>query len=501
MEKKSSTYNNKRFAQTTYRSQNYQDYERSPNIPEPAPRLTNTLDWLALDINKVLPFAKLYPDSIKNAKAFKYRSIFKGNPQFKQEISKFISYMVMLNDDKYTEGWDESKYNWLGKNTQPLDQYNEFTNWSQSERQKYAQRFETMKNNSRGVLLQKALIALKNAEIAAAKVSFPNNVGVQGAKYMSERTSPESTPNSTSKPSTSEPSSKPSSGSQSTGRERKTETPTKPKPIKFNYNYIKSIKDIDSANALAYHGAKRALGLKESDIDKYYTNENASKIKDEIIKIADSPYMNKLNPSLRGLKEKALDIVTSKIIANTKTEPAPSSNEDAGAGKAGPMETTTSPDGEQKVTSPVQTEAGDEIRKLLETAEGLDDNQLKRLWRNMLTNINLLLKNSQIDNLERVEFEQKIKDIGFRYYSAFHPEGGQQLASGSYVVNTPEALARILRSALKVNDTKTANDAVFKLKVLFDNDSMYVPYQELKTQLKSEIKRYNFGKDDIVDNF
>ena len=79
------------------------------------------------------------------------------------------------------------------------------------------------------------------------------------------------------------------------------------------------------------------------------------------------------------------------------------------------MTTTTGPDGEQIVSSPVQTEAGDEIRELLDTAEGLDNNQLKRLWKNMLNRIDVLMRNPQIDDLEKVEFEQKIKDILLRY--------------------------------------------------------------------------------------
>ena len=45
MEKNSSIYNNKRFAQ---RTNNYGDYERSPLIQEPGGRAINTLNFLDL---------------------------------------------------------------------------------------------------------------------------------------------------------------------------------------------------------------------------------------------------------------------------------------------------------------------------------------------------------------------------------------------------------------------------------------------------------------------
>ena len=165
------------------------------------------------------------------------------------------------------------------------------------------------------------------------------------------------------------------------------------------------------------------------------------------------------------------------------------------------MTTTTGSDGEQKVTSPVRTEAGDEIDDLLDTAEGLDNNQLKRLWKNMLNRIDVLMRNPQIDDLEKVEFEQRIKDILLRYNLAFYPEGGQQLASGAFVVNTPEALARILRAALRVKDVEAANKAVDQLEIIFDNNSEFVPYQQIKAELKQIINRYNFDADEMVNNF
>jgi hypothetical protein len=264
---------------------------------------------------------------------------------------------------------------------------------------------------------------------------------------------------------------------------------------------MKSIKDINNANDLVYHAAKRALGLKQSDVNEFYTSDNAPKIKSEIIKIADSDYMNKINPKLRKLKQEALDKLLDKTLLNIKPTPQPDLPEETGAGTAGPMPTTTGPDGEQKVSSPVQTEAGDEIRELLDTAEGLDNNQLKRLWKNMLNRIDVLMRNPQIDDLEKVEFEQRIKDILLRYNLAFYPEGGQQLASGSFVANTPEALSRILLQALKVKDTDTANKTVDQLKIIFDNYPEYKAYQQIRAELKQKINRYNFDADEIVNNF
>jgi hypothetical protein len=88
-----------------------------------------------------------------------------------------------------------------------------------------------------------------------------------------------------------------------------------------------------------------------------------------------------------------------------------------------------------------------------------------------------------------------------RYNLAFYPEGGQQLASGAFVVNTPEALARILRAALRVKDVEAANKAVDQLKIIFDNNSEFVPYQQIKAELKQIIKRYNFDADEMVNNF
>ena len=498
MEKNSSTYNNKRFAQ---RTDNYADYERNTSIPVPPARAQNWIDFMALGSGGFLKEEGgeevYYPNSISNAKSFIESSIYKNDSKFTEEINKFMSYMKMLNNGNDAKS-DQPKVSWLGKNRRPKDQYDEFTNWSQSERQKYSSRFETMIGTKRGAILQKALVALKNAEIAAAKYSFPNDPGAKAATYMSEAVASE-TPSAPStqpdKPSSSSPSSKPSS------RDNQGPISSKPKPPKFNYSYVKSIKDIKNANDLVYHAAKRALGLKQSDVNEFYTSNNAPKIKSEIIKISDSDYMNKLNPKLRKLKQEALDKLLDKTLLNIKPTPQPELSEDPGAGTAGPMTTTTGPDGEQIVSSPVQTEAGDEIRELLDTAKGLDNNQLKRLWKNMLNRIDVLMRNPQIDDLEKVEFEQKIKDILLRYNLAFYPEGGQQLASGAFVVNTPEALARILRAALRVKDVEAANKAVDQLKIIFDNNSEFVPYQQIKAELKQIINRYNFDADEMVNNF
>lgn len=494
MEKNSSTYNNKRFAQ---RTDNYADYERNTSIPVPPARAQNWIDFAAFGAKGLLDEYKYYPDSISNAKSFIESSIYKNDSKFTEEINKFMSYMKMLNNGNDAKS-DQPKVSWLGKNRAPKDQYDEFTNWSQSERQKYSSRFETMIGTKRGAILQKALVALKNAEIAAAKYSFPNDPGAKAATYMSEAVASE-TPSAPStqpdKPSSSSPSSKPSS------RDNQGPISSKPKPPKFNYSYVKSIKDIKNANDLVYHAAKRALGLKQSDVNEFYTSDNAPKIKSEIIKISDSDYMNKLNPKLRKLKQEALNKLLDKTLLNIKPTLQPELPEDPGAGTAGPMTTTTGSDGEQKVTSPVRTEAGDEIDDLLDTAEGLDNNQLKRLWKNMLNRIDVLMRNPQIDDLEKVEFEQRIKDILLRYNLAFYPEGGQQLASGAFVVNTPEALARILRAALRVKDVEAANKAVDQLEIIFDNNSEFVPYQQIKAELKQIINRYNFDADEMVNNF
>lgn len=505
MEKNSSTYNNKRFAQ---RTDNYADYERNTSIPVPPARAQNWIDFMALGAGGFMKEEGgeeiYYPNSISNAKSFIDSSIYKNDSKFTEEINKFMSYMKMLNNGQDAKS-DQPKVSWLGKNRRPKDQYDEFTNWSQSERQKYSSRFETMIGTKRGAILQKALVALKNAEIAAAKYSFPNDSGAKAATYMSEAAASEKP----SAPSTTDSGSSGSSGSSSSSsqsskpssRDNQGPISSKPKPPKFNYSYMKSIKDIKNANDLVYHAAKRALGLKQSDVNEFYTKENAPKIKSEIIKIADSDYMNKLNPKLRKLKDEALDIVANKIILNTKPTTQSDLLEDPGAGNAGPMTTATGTDGEQKVSSPVQTEAGDEIRRLLETAEGLDNNEIKRLWPEILKNINNLLRNPQIDNLEKVEFDQRLKDIILRYNLAFHPEGGRQLASGAFVVNTPEVVSRILLQALKVNDTETANKAVDQLKIMFDDNPEYAPYQQIRASLKQKINKHNFDADEMVNNF
>jgi hypothetical protein len=502
MEKNSSTYNNKRFAQ---RTDNYADYERNTSIPVPPARAQNWIDFMALGAGGFMKEEGgeeiYYPNSISNAKSFIDSSIYKNDSKFTEEINKFMSYMKMLNNGQDAKS-DQPKVSWLGKNRRPKDQYDEFTNWSQSERQKYSSRFETMIGTKRGAILQKALVALKNAEIAAAKYSFPNDPGAKAATYMSEAAVSEKP----SAPSTTDSGSSGSSGSSSqsskpSSRDNQGPISSKPKPPKFNYSYMKSIKYIKNANDLVYHAAKRALGLKQSDVNEFYTSDNAPKIKSEIIKIADSDYMNKINPKLRKLKQEALDKLLDKTLLNIKPTPQPDLPEETGAGTAGPMPTTTGPDGEQKVSSPVQTEAGDEIRELLDTAEGLDNNQLKRLWKNMLNRIDVLLRNPQIDNLEKVEFDQRLKDIILRYNLAFHPEGGRQLASGAFVVNTPEVVSRILLQALKVNDTETANKAVDQLKIMFDDNPEHVPYQQIRASLKQKINKHNFDADEMVNNF
>lgn len=505
MKKNSSIYNNKRFAQ---RTDNYEDYERSSVIPEPAARAQNWATFADLGNLKLYgnygSQSLYYPESISNAKSFIESSIFKYDSKFTEEINKFMSYMKMLNNDQDAKS-DQPKVSWLSKsnNKAPLDQYNEFTNWSQSERQKYSSRFNTMIGTKRGAILQKALVALKNAEIAAAKYSFPNNPGVKGAEYMSEAAFTPEPNNHTAKPE-----SKPAPTSSSPARNEREQSSLQPEKPSFNYDYIKSIKAIKgdkAANALVYHAAKKALGLKGvQDIDSYYTKDNYKIIAAEITKIADSPYLNKLNPLLKGLKTKSLDILFDKTgglgISEKITTDATSTSE-LKPGKAGTMDVTRGEDGEQKVHSPVETEAGAEVKRLIEVAEGLENDELKRLWKNMLININILLKNPQIDSLERVDFEQKIKDIQKRYYLAFNPEGVQQLASGAGVVNTPEVLESTLLSALEVDDITTANDAVFKLKIIFSNYPKYEAYQQLKNNLKVKINRYNFQKDNKVDNF
>lgn len=503
MEKNSSIYNNKRFSQ---RSNNYGDYERSSVIPEPAARASNLMPYLAL-----MPYSiknsgegsknAWYPDSIKNALSFKESSIYGFDSKFKEEIQKFISYMTMLNDGKDVSESDKPKVDWLRKNQAPLDQYNEFTNWSQSERQKYKERFNTMLGNPRGAILQKALIALKNAEIAAAKYSFPNDDGVKGARYMSDGAADSEANQPETKPAA-KPTAKPEATSSSPAAKEREQISVKPEKPSFNYDYIQSIKAIKKANDLVYHAAKKALGLKGvKDIDSYYTKENYKTIAEEITKIADSPYMNKLNSSLKGLKGKALDVLFNKTGLDVADTSNVTETSTPAAETAGSMKVTRGQDGEQQVSSPVETEAGNEVKRLLEVAKRLDNNQLKRLWRDMLVNINILLRDPQIDSLERVEFDQAILDIQARYSLAFNPEGGQQLASGSFVVNTPEALERILLSALEVNDVTTANDAVFKLKIIFSDNPRYEPYQQLKNRLKVKINRYNFQKDNKVNNF
>jgi hypothetical protein len=499
MKKNSSIYNNKRFAQ---RTDNYEDYDRSSVIPEPAAGrgflgLGNTNEFMWNGFRKTSPWMKqeFYMESISNGKAFLNSSAYKG--EFKSQISKFISYMTTLNGGVQPEE-DGPKKSWLTQNKDKIDQYNEFANWAQSERQKYSDRFKAI-TGPRKDWLQKALIALKNAEIAAAKEAFPNNPGVKGAEYMSEAAFTPESNNPTAKPE-----SKPAPTSSSPARNEREQSSLQPEKPSFNYDYIKSIKAIKgdkAANALVYHAAKKALGLKGvQDIDSYYTKDNYKIIAAEITKIADSPYLNKLNPLLKGLKTKSLDILFDKTgglgLSENITTDATSTPETAGS-----MNVTRGEDREQKVHSPVETEAGAEVKRLIEVAEGLENDELKRLWKNMLININILLKNPQIDSLERVDFEQKIKDIQKRYYLAFNPEGVQQLASGAGVVNTPEVLESTLLSALEVDDITTANDAVFKLKIIFSNYPKYEAYQQLKNNLKVKINRYNFQKDNKVDNF
>ncbi len=506
MEKNSSIYNNKRFAQ---RTNNYGDYERDPNIPEPAARFQNWLELQGIGAMKTfLPenTSLYYPDSIANAKAFKLNSIYKKDTKFNSEISKFISYMTMLNDSFGEYSANDPKVNWLRNNKQPLDQYNEFTNWSQSERQKYSSRFNTMLGTPRGAILQKALVALKNAEIAAAKVSFPNDDRVKNAKYMSdaaEGTEDTSGETSETKPTSRKPSQTEPSSSQSVSR------PSEEKPEKPEYNndYFESIKAIQNANDLVYHAAKRALKLKGvEDINSYYTQENYNTIAREITKIANSVHMNNLNPKLKDLKDEALKILKTKTKSPVVETVAPPSSETVkGDEQAGGMPIQRQ-DGVTSLESPVQTEAGDKIRELLKIADDPDlpKDQLASLWKNTRLQIVELLKDPQIEPQERIEFESKIKNIDLKYFLVFNPQGGQQTHSGRFFAYRTEDLAEQLVEVLnkpKV-DVDTANDLVDRLKVMFYNSRGWQPDQELKTKLKIKINRYNFSNpDNRVKNF
>jgi hypothetical protein len=491
MEKNSSFYNNKRYAQ---RSDNYSDYERSSNIPEPSSRASNWVDFLALlpgGIMKEEGGKKIYyPDSISNARAFANNSIFKN----KTYLNEFISYMKMLNDGNDANE-DGPKKSWLSSNKQPIDQYNEFTNWSQSERQKYSQRFNTMLGTNRGAILQKALIALKNAEIAAAKQVFPNDDRVKAAEFMSNaKAESESTENN--KPT--------SENSNINGESQKPQKTYE----KFNYSYIPFIKKIKNANDLLFFATMQALGIKISDYSKanessYYTKDNYNKIQAEVNKISDSNYLNTINPSLSKLKKDALDKLFDKVGGadakpSTETTEAPSESNT-------PMTTKRDDQGQPIFESNTRTEQGDKIRELFDSAyqiEKEDPSQLQSLWKNIRIQIESMMKSNELHPTERVEFEGKIKDLNHKYNLAFYPEGGQQLASGAFAVYTPEDLARILRAALDVKDTKTANDAIDKLKIIFEENSSYVPYQEYKTKLRQEIKQYNFNNpDNRVNDF
>lgn len=508
MEKNSSIYNNKRFSQ---RSDNYGDYERSSVIPEPAARASNLMPYLAL-----MPYSiknsgegsknAWYPDSIKNAKSFQQSAIYRTDAKFYEEIRKFISYMTMLNDGKDVPESDQPKVNWLRKNKAPLDQYNEFTNWSQSERQKYKERFNTMLGNPRGAILQKALIALKNAEIAAAKYSFPNDEGVKGARYMSDGAADSEANQSENKPAfkpTAKPEAKPSAESLSGGSAGE----QKPQKTKFNNAYFQSIKDIKDANDLVYHAAKRALGLSSiENINSYYTIENAPKIRAEIIKIANSQHMNRLNSKLSSFKSEALKILEKKIIKPANNIAPGTSEENTVPPKetAGSMTITHDEEGQPQLESSVQTEAGDKIRQLLEIADDPDlgSEQLGSLWKNMRIQIYNLLNNSQIEPEERIEIEGKIKKIDRKYFLVFNPQGGQQARSGKFFAYRTEDLGHLLEEALEIKDVPTANELVNKLKVMFYDSRGWHPDLELKTKLKQKIKIYNFNNPDKqVDNF
>jgi hypothetical protein len=490
MEKNSSIYNNKRFAQ---RTENYSDYERSTNIPEPSARASNWGTFENLGALKMFGNyghkSFYYPDSISNAKAFLNNSIFKN----KSYIKEFISYMKMLNDGNDANE-DSPKKNWLSANRQPIDQYNEFTNWSQSERQKYSQRFNTMLGTKRGAILQKALVALKNAEIAAAKESFPNDPRVKAAEYMSDAQAVEK-PQESSKPST-----KPSDVSKPSDTEQKPQKTYE----KFNYSYIPFIKKISTANDLLFFAAMQALGIKIGDYKKenessYYTTDNHNKIQAEVNKIADSEYLNSLNPKLKGLKKAALDKLFDKV-GGLDVKP-PTGVADTPSESNGPLTTTHDEQGQTHFESPTRTERGDKVRELFDAAyqiEREDPSQHKSLWKNLRLQILALMRSNELDPKERIEFEDKLKDLDLKYNLAFHPEGGQQLSSGAFVVNTPEALARILRAALEVDDVTAANDAVDKLKIIFEENPRYRDYQDLRRQLAIEINQYNFGKDETV---
>ena len=496
MEKNSSTYNNKRFAQ---RTKFYEDYDRDTSIPEPGARLQNWADFAGINFfaKNMSPEATkqfYYPKSISNAQAFLNNSIFDND--FKNEMKKFISYMVMLNDNKTVEEIDAPKKNWLQKNTNKVEQYNEFTNWSQSERDKYSKRFDAMKNSPRGVFLQKALIALKNAEIAAAKFSFPENFAVKGAKYMSDAAPGETEPTKV-EPTKRE--NKPQNVDSSPSNVSREPVPQKPEKPKYNYSYIKSIKAIDTPNALVYYAAKKALGLKEvTDINSYYTKDNYKTIAAEIAKIADSPYLNKLNRSLKKFKDLALDVLFDKtggLGLEDKINTSDSASDDKKPvedNKAGSMQIKTQ-DGETSLESSVQTEAGDKIRHLLEIVEDKDlpIDQLASIWRNLRVQIVNLLNNSQLETEERVEFETRLKNIDYRYNLAFNPQGGQQLKNGKFVAYTSDRLAELLLGALAAKDVTTANDYIGKLKILFAENPNYVPDQELRVKLKIKINQYN----------
>lgn len=493
MEKNSSIYNNKRFAQ---RTDNYSDYERAPQLrdlleSQPSRFFENTNALWAGGWNKLPTWmggdtSQYYKNSIINANAFLNNTAFTGD--FKNQIKKYISFMTMLNDNTPVQDEDSPKKSWLQKNTKKTDQWQEFGNWAQSERQKYSDRFEAIKG-PRKDLLQKALVALKNAEIASAKEAYPNDPRVKSTEYMSE-TKVSEKPQESSKPST-----KPSDVSKPADTEQKPQKTYE----KFNYSYIPFIKKIRNENHLLFFAAMQALGIKFADYKKenessYYTKENYSKIQSEVNKIADSEYLNSLNPKLKGLKKAALDKLFDKVGGANVKPPTETTDTTDTTSDNGPLTTTHDEQGQTHFESPTRTEQGDKIRELFDAAyqiEREDPSQLKKLWKNIRVQILALMRSNELDPKERIEFEDKLKDLDLKYNLAFYPEGGHQTASGAFFVNTPEDLARILRAALKVNDVTAANKAVDQLKIIFEENSSNVPYQEFKTALRREIKQYN----------
>ena len=69
------------------------------------------------------------------------------------------------------------------------------------------------------------------------------------------------------------------------------------------------------------------------------------------------------------------------------------------------------------------------------------------------------------------------------------------------VISLTLEVGEFIRNEALVFDRQKVGRNADQLKIIFDNNSEFVPYQQIKAELKQIINRYNFDADEMVNNF